>query len=76
MPKKQTNIRLTTEERRALKMLAAARSESVARYVSEMIAEKWTDLFPGKSYPDREGKIASTSRKQKENKQELDHEST
>jgi hypothetical protein len=61
--KKQTNIRLTNEERRALRMLAAALGLSASDWTSETIAEKWNEQFPGMAYPDHEGKIRPKNEK-------------
>jgi hypothetical protein len=55
--KKQTNIRLTEEERRALRMLAGALGLSVNDWTSDKIAEAWERQFPGMDFPDKEGKI-------------------
>jgi|WetSurMetagenome_2_1015567.scaffolds.fasta_scaffold1107020_2 hypothetical protein len=63
MAKKQTNVRLTNEEKRALRMLAGALGLSVSEWTSEQIAEAWEDKFPGMAYPDNEGKIKSKDKK-------------
>ena len=57
MTKKQTNIRLTNEERRALRMLAGALGKSMTEWTSEQIAEEWQRKFPGMEYPDNKGDI-------------------
>ena len=68
MTKKQTNIRLTTEERRALRMLAGALGLSMTEWTSETIAEKWDDKFPGMAYPDKDGKIRPKEKEEKKGK--------
>ena len=55
--KKQTNVRLASEEKRALRMLASALGLSVSDWTSEIIHEKWNDMFPNMEYPDKEGKL-------------------
>lgn len=55
--KQQTNIRLSEPERRALKMLAGALGLSIADWTSEMLKEKWDEMFPDMQYPDESGKI-------------------
>lgn len=55
--KKQTNIRLSDEERRALRMLAGALGLSMTDWTSEKIAQEWEKKFPGMTYPDKQGEI-------------------
>jgi uncharacterized protein (DUF2384 family) len=55
--KKQTNVRLSDEEKRALRMLAGALGLTVSKWTSEQIAEEWERMFPGKAYPDKRGEI-------------------
>jgi predicted DNA-binding protein len=61
--KKQTNVRLTNEEKRALRMLAGALGLSVSDWTSEMIQEKWNEMFPDMEYPDKEGKLKPKAKK-------------
>jgi predicted DNA-binding protein len=63
--KKQTNVRLTNEEKRALRMLAGALGLSVSDWTSEMIREKWNEMFPDMEYPDKEGKHKPKAKKGK-----------
>lgn len=63
--KKQTNVRLTNEEKRALRMLAGALGLSVSDWTSEMIQEKWNEMFPDMEYPDKEGKLRPKAKKGK-----------
>jgi predicted DNA-binding protein len=63
--KKQTNVRLTNEEKRALRMLAGALGLSVSDWTSELIQEKWNEMFPDMEYPDKEGKLRPKAKKAK-----------
>lgn len=61
--KKQTNIRLTEEERRAIRMLAGALGISLSDWTSEALREKWEEKFPDMEYPDEKGNIKPKKRK-------------
>jgi len=63
MAKQQTNIRLTHEERRALRVLASTDDLSVTAWTSRIIAEKWEDKFPGMNYPDHKGEVKPKNQK-------------
>lgn len=60
--KTQTNIRLTEEERRALRVLAAALGVSAGEWTSQAIQREWRKMFPGKAYPDEQGRIRELPR--------------
>ena len=65
--KRQTNIRLTPEEQRALRMLAGALGLSMTGWTSETLREKWEEKFPDMEFPDDKGNIKSKKgSKQKE----------
>jgi len=55
--KKQTIMRLTGDERRAMQMPAGALGLSATGWTSEMIREKWNEKFPGFEFPDEKGEI-------------------
>jgi hypothetical protein len=63
--KKQTNVRLTNEEKRALRMLAGALGLSVSEWTSEQIADEWQRKFPDMDYPDTKGEIKPKVKKGK-----------
>lgn len=65
MPKKQTNFRLTAEERRALRMLAGALGMSMTEWTSEKIQEEWEKHFPDMEYPDKDGNLKPKAKKGK-----------
>jgi hypothetical protein len=61
--KKQTNVRISDEEKRALRMLAGALGLSVSEWTSEQIAEEWERMFPGMTYPDKRGEMKPKEKK-------------
>ena len=53
----QTIVRLSPEEKRAMRMLAGSLGMSIAGWTREMLKRVWEDKFPDMEYPDDEGNI-------------------
>lgn len=61
---KQMLIRMSEEEKRALRMLAGALNLSVAGFTREVLKRIWEEKFPDMEYPDKNGNLKPKKGKQ------------